>query len=52
MRRAPAQFSTGHCQAALVERDLPFYDPSMAEPAIVALQRFAQSLGLLTTAVP
>ena len=38
--------------ATLVERDLPFYDPAIGEPAVAALNRFAQSLGLLTAAVP
>lgn len=38
--------------ATLVERDLPFYDPSIPEPAVTALNGFAQGLGLLTTVVP
>lgn len=38
--------------ATLVERDLPFYDPTIAEPAVATLNRFAQGLGLPTTAVP
>jgi NitT/TauT family transport system substrate-binding protein len=38
--------------ATLIERDLPFYDPSIPEPAVTALNGFAQGLGLLTTVVP
>jgi NitT/TauT family transport system substrate-binding protein len=38
--------------ATLVEQDLPFYDPAIAEPAVTALNDFAQGLGLLTAAVP
>jgi hypothetical protein len=33
-----------------VERDLPFYDPTIAEQAVSIMNRFAHSLGLL--AVP
>ena len=38
--------------ATLVERDLPFYDPAISEEAVVGLNRFAQSVGLLTGPVP
>jgi NitT/TauT family transport system substrate-binding protein len=38
--------------ATLVEQDLPFYDPAIAEPAVAALNAFAHSLGLLTAPVP
>jgi NitT/TauT family transport system substrate-binding protein len=38
--------------STMVEQDLPFYDPAMAEPAVAALNSFAESLGLLTAAVP
>jgi NitT/TauT family transport system substrate-binding protein len=37
--------------AAVVERDLPFYDPAIGEPAVSVMNGFARSLGLLTTAV-
>ena len=33
--------------AAVVERDLPFYDPEIGERAVAVMNRFAQSLGLL-----
>ena len=36
----------------LVERDLPFYDPTISEDAVVKMNRSAQSLGLLPGAVP
>ena len=38
--------------ATLVERDLPFYDPAISEEAVVGLNRFAQSVGLLPDPVP
>ncbi len=38
--------------ATLVERDLPFYDPAISEEAVVRLNRFAQSVGLLPGPVP
>jgi hypothetical protein len=38
--------------APLVEQDLPFYEPAIAEPAVTALNDFAHSMGLLTGAVP
>jgi ABC-type nitrate/sulfonate/bicarbonate transport system substrate-binding protein len=37
--------------ATLVERDLPFYDPTISEAAVAATNRFAQALGLLTAPV-
>jgi NitT/TauT family transport system substrate-binding protein len=36
----------------IVERDLPFYDPVIYEPAIAGLNRFAQAIGHLTAPVP
>jgi NitT/TauT family transport system substrate-binding protein len=38
--------------ATLVAQDLPFYEPAIAEPAVAALNDFAQGLGLLTAPVP
>jgi len=38
--------------ASIVERDLPFYDPVIYEEAVAGLNRFAQSVGHLTGAVP
>lgn len=38
--------------AAIVERDLPFYDPVISEEAVAALDRFAQAAGLLSAPVP
>jgi NitT/TauT family transport system substrate-binding protein len=38
--------------ATLVEQDLPFYEPAIAEPTVAALNAFAHSVGLLTAAVP
>ncbi len=38
--------------AAIIERDAPFYDPVISEEAVVALNRFAHSIGHLTGAVP
>jgi NitT/TauT family transport system substrate-binding protein len=37
--------------ATLVEQDLPFYEPAIAEPTVAALNGFAHSVGLLTAAV-
>ena len=34
--------------AAVVERDLPFYDPVISDTAVAAMNRFAQAIGLLT----
>jgi ABC-type nitrate/sulfonate/bicarbonate transport system substrate-binding protein len=38
--------------AAIVERDLPFYDPVISEEAIAGLNRFTQSAGLISKPVP
>ena len=38
--------------ATMVEQDLPFYEPAIAEPAVAALNGFARSVGLLMAAVP
>jgi len=37
--------------AAVVERDLPFYDPTIGEHAVSVMNRFARSLGLLAAPV-
>jgi hypothetical protein len=37
---------------ALVERDFPFYDPVISESAVTAMNRFAQTIGLLPEPVP
>jgi ABC-type nitrate/sulfonate/bicarbonate transport system substrate-binding protein len=36
----------------LIERDLPFYDPSISEDNVTQMNRFAQKLGLVTKDVP
>ena len=33
--------------AAVVERDLPFYDPVISDASVAAMNRFAQAIGLL-----
>ena len=38
--------------AALVERDLPFYDPAISEEAVAGMNRFARAAGLLVGNVP
>jgi hypothetical protein len=38
--------------AAVVERDLPFYDPTISQAAVTGLNRFAQAIGLLEGTVP
>jgi NitT/TauT family transport system substrate-binding protein len=38
--------------AAIVQRDLPFYDPVISEDAVWHLNQFAQDIGLLATPVP
>jgi ABC-type nitrate/sulfonate/bicarbonate transport system substrate-binding protein len=38
--------------AAVVERDLPFYEAAIAEPAVTAMNRFACAIGLLEGPVP
>ena len=35
--------------AELISRDAPFYDPTISERSVAALNRFAGDLGLLTT---
>jgi ABC-type nitrate/sulfonate/bicarbonate transport system substrate-binding protein len=37
--------------AAIVERDLPFYDPVISEASVGAMNRFAQAIGLLAAPV-
>jgi NitT/TauT family transport system substrate-binding protein len=37
--------------AAIVERDLPFYDPVIPEAAVAAMNGFARAIGLLATPV-
>jgi len=37
--------------AAVVERDLPFYDPAISDQAVAAMNGFARSLGLLAAPV-
>jgi ABC-type nitrate/sulfonate/bicarbonate transport system substrate-binding protein len=36
----------------LVQRDLPFYDPSIPEAAVASMNRFAQAIGMLPGPVP
>jgi len=38
--------------AALIERDLPYYDPTISEQTVDAMNRFAQDIGLLAKPVP
>ena len=38
--------------AKLIERDLPYYDPSISQEVVAQMNRFAQDAGLLTTSVP
>ena len=38
--------------AELIERDLPYYDPSISEDAVGQMNRFAQQIGLLDAPVP
>jgi hypothetical protein len=37
--------------AAVVERDLPFYDPAIGEQAVAVMNGFARSIGLLAVPV-
>lgn len=37
--------------AAVVERDLPFYDPVISEASVAAMNRFAQAIGAVTAPV-
>jgi ABC-type nitrate/sulfonate/bicarbonate transport system substrate-binding protein len=38
--------------AGLIERDLPYYDPTISEATVAGLNRFAQDLGQLSGPVP
>jgi NitT/TauT family transport system substrate-binding protein len=38
--------------AELVRRDLPYYDPTISETKVAAMNRFAQEIGLLSGPVP
>ncbi len=38
--------------AALVERDLPFYDPAISAETVLVMDRFARASGLLTASGP
>lgn len=38
--------------AELVRRDLPYYDPNIPQEKVVAMNRFAQDIGLLSAPVP
>jgi ABC-type nitrate/sulfonate/bicarbonate transport system substrate-binding protein len=38
--------------AGLIERDVPYYDPSISEENVVSLNRFAQDMELLSASVP
>jgi ABC-type nitrate/sulfonate/bicarbonate transport system substrate-binding protein len=38
--------------AELVRRDLPYYDPTIAEAKVASMNRFAQNIGLLSNPVP
>ena len=48
-KRFPAQ--EAGLIAELIERDLPYYDPSISEEAVEQMNRFAQRLGLLSAPV-
>ena len=48
-RRFPA--AAAEIIAAVVERDLPFYDPAIGEKAVAVMNGFARSIGLLTAPV-
>jgi ABC-type nitrate/sulfonate/bicarbonate transport system substrate-binding protein len=48
-RRFPA--GAADMIAAIVERDLPFYDPVILEGSVAAMNRFAQAIGLLAAPV-
>ncbi|MBI4527507.1 MAG: ABC transporter substrate-binding protein [Deltaproteobacteria bacterium] len=49
-RRFPSE--AAELIATVIKRDLPFYDPVIYEEAVAALNRFAQSVGLLSGPVP
>lgn len=38
--------------SALIERDLPYYDPAISEAVVESVNRFAQAVGLLSKPVP
>ena len=38
--------------AAVVERDLPFYDPVISESMVTSMNQFAQAIGMLSRPVP
>ena len=38
--------------ATLIERDLPYYDPTISEEVVIKMNRFAQDIGLLSGPVP
>src|SRR5207249_3975397 len=48
-RRFPA--AAAEMIAAVVERDLPFYDPAIGDRAVSVMNGFARSIGLLTAPV-
>ena len=49
-KRFPA--SEAELIAELVRRDLPYYDPSIAETKVASMNRFARDIGLLRSVVP
>ena len=49
-RRFPVQ--EAKLIAELIERDLPYYDPSISEEAVEQMGRFAQGIGLLSGPAP
>ena len=49
-KRFPAQ--EAGLIAELIERDLPYYDPSISEETVEQMNRFAQRIGLLDASVP
>ncbi len=49
-KRFPA--SEAELIAELVRRDLPYYDPAIAETKVASMNRFARDIGLLRSAVP
>jgi hypothetical protein len=38
--------------AELIQRDLPYYDPTITEETVTHMNRFAQDIGLLSARVP
>lgn len=49
-KRFPA--SEAELIAELVRRDLPYYDPAIAETKVASMNRFARDIGLLRSVVP